>query len=257
MCLLAFNWRPYHNTPFILVANRDEFHERPALPMHWWSAHYHSAPKLLAGRDLKAQGTWLGFNRSGRFAFLTNIRPGFVGVEGARSRGDIPLMFLNSDSAIEQIAHSLKENIDQFAGFNLIVGESGSLYWMSSNTPDLQPIEPGIHALSNDALDTPWPKVILARQQMSEYTVQLETKLDGSGLLMDSNQATDADLPDTGIPVEWERLLSSQRIISEHYGTRSRCVFRISDGQYDVVDQQLNKSGVVVTEQLFSWVNGE
>lgn len=257
MCLLAFNWRPSHPTPLILVANRDEFHERPAMPMHWWSVNQGNPFELLAGKDLKAQGTWLGFNRSGRFAFLTNIRPGFIGVEGARSRGDIPLLFLNSNSSIQQIAQSFKENIDQFAGFNLIVGEPESLYWMSSNTPDLQPVKPGVHALSNDALDTPWPKVTMARLQMSEYSKQFETQLDGSGLLMDSNRASDIELPDTGIPIEWERLLSSQLIISEEYGTRSRCLFRVSDGQYDVVDQQLNKSGLVVTEQRFSWAQGE
>ena len=253
MCLLAFNWRPDHTTPLMLVANRDEFHERPTLPMHWWPGKKGNALELLAGQDLKAQGTWLGFNRAGRFAFLTNIRPGFVGVEGARSRGDIPLMFLNSSSSIQQIALSLKENMNQYAGFNLIVGEPESLYWMSTNTPDLQPVKPGVHALSNDALDTPWPKVTLASQQMSDCGEQLERQLDGSGLLMDSNRAKEIELPDTGIPLEWERLLSSQLIISEHYGTRSRCLFRITDGQYDVIDQQLDMAGTIASEQRFSW----
>ena len=253
MCLLAFNWRPNHTTPLILVANRDEFHERPALPMHWWSDNKDRALEILAGQDLKAQGTWLGFNRAGRFAFLTNIRPGYIGVEGERSRGEIPLLFLNSNDSIQQIAQAFKKSIDHYAGFNLIVGEPGKLFWMSSNNPELQPVEPGVHALSNDALDTPWPKVKLARQQISEQGRQLETQLDGSGLLMDSEPASDAELPDTGIPLDWERLLSSQRIISESYGTRSRCLFRLSGGQYDVVDQQLDKTGVIVTEQLFSW----
>ena len=254
MCLLAFNWRPNHSTPLLLVANRDEFHERPALPMHWWSGKKGNAPDLLAGKDLKAQGTWLGFNRSGRFAMLTNIRPGYIGKEGARSRGEIPLRFLNSNDSIDQVAQVLSGNLDQYAGFNLIVGEPGALFWMSSNSPNLHPVEPGVHALSNDALDTPWPKATLARQQMSEQSVLLESQLDGSGLLMDSNPATDADLPKTGIPIEWERLLSSQLIVSEGYGTRSRCLFRISDGQYDVVEQQLNNTGVVETELSFNWV---
>lgn len=257
MCLLAFNWRPNHTTPLILVANRDEFHDRPALPMHWWSGSKGNNLEILAGQDLKAQGTWLGFNRSGRFAFLTNIRPGYIGVEGIRSRGEIPLLFLNSHDSLQQIAHALTENIDQYAGFNLIVGEPGRLFWMSSNSPELHPVESGVHALSNDALDTPWPKVTLACQQMSEQSVQLETQLDGSGLLMDSAKSTDNELPDTGIPKDWERLLSSQLIISETYGTRSRCLFRLTDGQYDVVDQQLDKVGSVVTEQSFSWVVGE
>ena len=257
MCLLAFNWRPNHTTPLLLVANRDEFHDRSALPMHWWSGHRSDSSEVLAGQDLKAKGTWLGFNRFGRFAFLTNIRPGYIGVEGARSRGEIPLLFLNSNESIQQIAQSLKENRDQYAGFNLIVGEPGALFWMSSNSPDLQPIEPGVHALSNDALDTPWPKVTLARQQISERGMLLETQLDGSGLLMDPNPASDAELPDTGIPADWERLLSSQLIVSGSYGTRSRCLFRLSGGQYDVVDQQLDKTGSVVLEQPFSWFVGE
>jgi len=257
MCLLAFNWRPDHTTPLILVANRDEFNERPALPMHWWTDNKGMALEVLAGQDLKAQGTWLGFNRAGRFAFLTNIRPGYIGVEGACSRGEIPLLFLNSNDSIQQIAQTFKKNIDHYAGFNLMVGEPGKLFWMSSNTPELQLVEPGVHALSNDALDTPWPKVKLARQQISEQGIQLETQLDGSGLLMDSEPASDAELPDTGIPLDWERLLSSQLIISESYGTRSRCLFRLSGGQYDVVDQQLDKSGSIETEQLFSWGVGE
>ncbi len=257
MCLLAFNWRPNHSTPLILVANRDEFHARPAKPLHWWPSGEDQPIEILAGQDLKAGGTWLGFNRSGRFAFLTNIRPGYIGVDGIRSRGEIPLLFLKSQESIQQIAQTLSDSVDQYAGFNLIVGESDKLFWMSSKSPELHLVEPGIHALSNDALDTPWPKVQLAREQMSECSLPLEIELDGSGVLMDNKPAADAELPDTGIPLEWERLLSSQLIISEQYGTRSRCLFRLSNGQYNVVDQQLDKKGGILTEQPFNWLVAE
>lgn len=70
MCLIAFAWKAHPDFPLIVAANRDEWRARPAAPAHWWE----DQPNILAGRDLKAGGTWLGVTRSGRFAALTNFR---------------------------------------------------------------------------------------------------------------------------------------------------------------------------------------
>jgi uncharacterized protein with NRDE domain len=70
MCLIVFAWQQHPKAGLLLAANRDEFHARPAAPAGFWP----DAPQILAGRDLEAQGTWLGISRSGRFAAITNIR---------------------------------------------------------------------------------------------------------------------------------------------------------------------------------------
>ena len=68
MCLILFTINPTSKYKLILAANRDEFYDRPAEPAAFWK----SDPDLLAGKDLKKGGTWLGITKSGRFAAITN-----------------------------------------------------------------------------------------------------------------------------------------------------------------------------------------
>lgn len=253
MCLVVFNWRPEHAVPLLLAANRDEFYARPAKPFHWWQPQARYENGLLAGVDLKAHGTWTAFDRKGRFALLTNIRPGFIGVEGQLTRGEIPVNYIASGLDAFSFGLSLRTSIADYAGFNLLLGEPGALYWMSSNHPEPKRVLPGIHGLSNDALDTPWPKVELAKQQMQRVTTTFEQGEWPPDLLTDTAVAPDENLPDTGIPLDWERLLSAQTIISESYGTRSRCLFKIEDHTYKVWDQQLDTHGQIADQTYFQW----
>ena len=89
MCLIVFAWRPGHEVPLVLAANRDEFYARPTLPMAKWE----DAPGVIAGRDLEAGGTWLGAGPKGRFAALTNIRDPRTPPVG-RTRGELCVQFL-------------------------------------------------------------------------------------------------------------------------------------------------------------------
>ncbi len=84
MCLIAVAWQAHPDYPLIVLANRDEFHARPAAPARFWA----EAPQLLAGRDLSAGGTWLGVTRQGRFAALTNVREPGMRPGGALPRTD-------------------------------------------------------------------------------------------------------------------------------------------------------------------------
>ncbi|MCP1344019.1 NRDE family protein, partial [Halomonas sp. FL8] len=70
MCLIVFDWRPGSPTPLRLAANRDEFYDRPTAPLARWQ----DAPEIVAGRDLRAGGSWLGVHRQGRMAAVTNVR---------------------------------------------------------------------------------------------------------------------------------------------------------------------------------------
>lgn len=252
MCLMVLNWRPDHDWPLLLVANRDEFRERPTRAMHWWSPEDGG---ILAGRDLKAGGTWLAVDADGRFALLTNIRPGYVGLSGTRSRGELPVQFLTGQKTIEAFHDSLLDDLADYGGFNLVLGDRERLFWFSSDHPRGHWLEPGIHTLSNDALNTPWPKTRQAHRQMAEAGHQLEQgHLHEASILTDKATAPDSQLPQTGVPQTWEKQLSAQTITGDHYGTRCRTALRMHrEGQLDVAEVQLGPSGEAISDRQFTW----
>ena len=227
MCLIVFAWKLIPECPLIMAANRDEFFSRPALAAGWWEDN----PDIYAGRDLQAGGTWLGINRHGRFAALTNIRNGSQRRTDTRSRGELVAGFLKSDQGAEDYLAGVRELADQYNGFNLLVGDGGELFCLS-NEGDTSPraLEPGIYGLSNGSLDTPWPKVLRAKAQFASLLCQGAPDDEYFEMLSDTTRAADSRLPDTGVSLEWERLLSPICIDSEDYGTRASTLLRVHHG---------------------------
>lgn len=219
MCLIAFAWRPHDSHRLVLVANRDEFYDRPTAPAEFWP----NQPRLLAGRDLSAGGTWLGFTRDGRFAAVTNFREPGKQVVDARSRGELVVDFLRAQEPPSEYLSALTRDSDRvYNGFNLIAGNCEELcYWSNRDGPP-RALAPGLYGLSNHLLDTPWPKLVRAKQRLAAWLAGCDGGLEGLAELMaDRTPAPDAALPDTGVAPEWERLLSPMLIHSETYGTRS------------------------------------
>lgn len=255
MCLMVLNWRPDAEVPLLLVANRDEFRQRATEPMHWWPATAQQ-PRLLAGRDQQAGGTWFAINAQGDFALLTNIRAGYIGHQAERSRGELPLRYLGhlaDGGSIETFHSQLHSEIRAYGGFNLIVGNAQRLFWFSSDHPQGQWLSAGIHAVSNDALNTPWPKTQLAIEQMAAHTRVLATDFSRAAVLTDQQAASDSKLPSTGVPLDIERQLSAQTITGERYGTRSRTWLRLyAQGHFDVEEAQLNSQGEIVERRQFT-----
>jgi hypothetical protein len=105
MCLIVFAWKLIPQCPLVMAANRDEFFERPTQPASWWE----DAPNIYAGRDLQAGGTWLGTDKRGRFAALTNIRDGSAGRTEARSRGELVANYLRGDLEAAEYLQTLRE----------------------------------------------------------------------------------------------------------------------------------------------------
>jgi uncharacterized protein with NRDE domain len=218
MCVLAFVWKTHSAFPLVLAGNRDEFHARPTAPAGWWDEH----PDLVAGRDLQAGGTWMGATRAGRFAVVTNFRePG--GDAGVRSRGDLVRDFLVS--GLPPAEWSEHVAVREYGGFNLIFGDGAELHYMSNRVQAKTPLPAGVYGLSNHGLNTPWPKLVKAREGMRACIGSDEPDVDGLfEVLADRAQVGDEALPDTGVPREWERLLSAVFITSPVYGTRSSTV---------------------------------
>jgi uncharacterized protein with NRDE domain len=224
MCLILFAWKMHENFPLVLAANRDEFHERPSAPAAFWE----DAPDLLAGRDLREGGTWLGITREGRLAALTNYRDPTSLKIGAPSRGRLVCDYLRGREIPEAYLLRIAPDADLFNGFNLLVGDPERLFCFS-NRGARERLDPGIYGLSNRLLDTPWPKVERGKTALlallaGKQDPSPETLFD---LLTDRTRPPDDRLPDTGVGLAWERILSPLFIESPVYGTRSSTVLLI------------------------------
>ncbi|HAD10141.1 MAG TPA: hypothetical protein DCF62_11715 [Porticoccaceae bacterium] len=220
MCLVALAYKSHPNYPLIVVANRDENYDRPALEADFWS----DQPDLLAGRDLEAGGTWFGVNRAGQWATVTNFRGGDSG--GELSRGELPTDFLADPSlSLADYFHQVQDRGENYRGFNLLAGSAHDLAYCNNLNDRLEFLDPGLYTLSNDVLDTPWPKAELARMRL-EKVIEADTlRSEVLIAVLSSRKAfPDGRLPDTGVGLEMERTLSPPFIVSHSYGTRCTTV---------------------------------
>jgi uncharacterized protein with NRDE domain len=233
MCLALIAYRTHPRYPLVLAANRDEFHARPAQALHWWN----DGVRMLAGRDLQAGGSWLGLDGAGRIALVTNYRdPSIPRPEGI-SRGSLIGEFLGGARNASEFAHATAARARDFSGFNLLAMDREGLAYVTSHPePEARMLAPGIYGLSNRQLDTPWPKLLRARDRFERELAVDHPKPEAlMRMLSDRCVATDGELPDTGVGLEWERLLSSAFIVSDSYGTRCSTVVLIgSDGHVTV-----------------------
>jgi uncharacterized protein with NRDE domain len=250
MCLLLVAYRVHADYPLIIAANRDEFFQRPTTPAQFWDDH----PDVLAGRDLSQGGTWMGVNRNGRFAALTNVRDPQALRPSAKSRGLIVADFLTGGEAPNEFLENLARDRDEYNGFNLLVGESRSLHYFSSVDGSRSVLAPGVHGLSNDRLDTPWPKVVRGKREMTAMLKKNPEHFENAlfELLSDRTLAPDDELPNTGVGIEKERFLSPLFIRTAEYGTRSSTLlFAHRDGAVRYVERSYNPSADTNTERAY------
>lgn len=241
MCLLVLAFKAHPRYRLVVAANRDEFHHRPTEPAHFWP----DRPNLLAGRDLEAGGTWLGVTRGGRFAALTNFREPGRHRADAPSRGGLVTAFLTGRETPLDFLASLAERAVRYNGFSLVVADGTRLAHLSNRGAAPAPISPGVHGLSNHLLDTPWPKVTRTRDRLRELLardqVEPSSLLD---LLADRDPPPDAELPDTGVGLELERLLGPPCVVSLTYGTRCSTALLVGrDGEVRLVERTLDPNG--------------
>ncbi|MGF6181705.1 uncharacterized protein with NRDE domain [Massilia sp. UYP32] len=232
MCLIVFAWHVVPGVPVIAAANRDEFYDRPATPAGPWP----QAPHVIAGRDLQGGGSWMGVSLTGpngpRFAALTNIRGPQERRLDAPSRGALVADYLRGELDASAYVAELAARPDLYNGYNLVLGDGETLYWYSNRGKDDprngQPLERGrIYGISNGLLDTPWPKVLRTKAQFASLLCQGAPEDAYFEMLADTTRAPDVRLPETGVPIEMERMLSPVCIESPGYGTRTSTVVKL------------------------------
>ncbi len=242
MCLILLSFKQHSRYPLILAANRDEFYERPSAPVTFWD----DVPDILAGRDMKEGGTWLGITRKGRIAAVTNYRDPASIKDGAPSRGWLVRDYLSGTVDPATYLEKIARRADRYNAFNLIAGDASRLFYFSnrdvSSRVRVMELTPGLYGLSNHLLDTSWPKVERGKTAFGSLLAGKE-KPDPEeifSILSDRSRPDDDRLPDTGVGLEWERILSAMFIVSPVYGTRSSTVLMID-----------RKNRVILTERVY------
>ncbi len=240
MCLVVLGLCAHPLYPLVVAANRDERLDRPAEPAGFWS----EPEGLLAGRDLRAGGTWMGVTRTGRFAALTNVRDPRSFDPSAPTRGGLVVRFLaGTDEPVPHLRSLAAEPVRR-NGFNLLAGSGGSLAWSSNAGGGPREVDGGVHAVSNALLDTPWPKVRRSTARLARILAR-EDVIDPEelfALLADREPAPDGELPDTGVGLAAERALSSPFIAARGYGTRGSTLLVVTrDGRAEFLERRFDE----------------
>jgi uncharacterized protein with NRDE domain len=225
MCLILLSYDVHPIYRMVLAANRDEYYNRPTAPL----AFHEDSPEILGGKDLKHHGMWLGVTLGGRIAAITNYRDPESNILNAPSRGFLVRDYLAGHSSPRDYLEYVQSQKDRYNGYNLLVGDRSEFFYYSNRGSRIQKLTSGIYGLSNHLLDTPWPKIERGKEGLGSL-------LNGKGnvnsedifnLLKDGSYPPDRKLPDTGVGLEWERILSPLFITSELYGTRSSSIIFI------------------------------
>jgi len=223
-----------------VAANRDEQHARASAVADYWHDH----PHILAGRDLEAGGTWLGCTRTGRFAALTNFTNPEHGPRPV-SRGLLVQNFLATDTPAQTYANSLEGN--QYAGFNLLLFDGESLVYTTnahpSNRAHTEVLKPGYYGLSNAELGAEWPKCVQGASALRTLSEEEPSEQALLALLRSEYVPPDAELPQRGRPVEFERRAAPCFIHGDTYGTRASTLVRISDVDVRFTEQSFAALG--------------
>jgi len=239
MCLAVVALDAHPRYRVVVAANRDEFHARATAAAHWWPEGF------LAGRDLVAGGTWLAVSRTGRYAFLTNVRDPSRNDPSAPSRGSLVPAVVRTRAGVLDALEDARIDRARHNGFNVVAGEADVAAWTSNRAGEVRTLAPGVHGLSNAALDSDWPKVVRTRSAVARWAERRDDDLEPLfDALADRAIARDEALPRTGVALEWERLLSAAFIVDSRYGTRSSTVVAIGrDGEVQFVERSFAPDG--------------
>jgi uncharacterized protein with NRDE domain len=255
VCLLVLAWRAHPRYRLVVAANRDEFHDRPAAPLAPWPA----PAAILAGRDLKAGGTWLALDRARRFGVVTNYREARRPRPGAPSRGELIPRFLAAADSPAAFFRTLQPAAGAYSGFNLLLADEDSLWYGSNRTsPFGRELASGVHGLSNELLDTPWPKLLRVRRGFEAWLGAAGGQPEELFTLLADRTPSAVAAAESGLPAELERPLSAPFVLHPLYGTRCSTVLLIDQaGAVLCIERRFDPRGEPSGQSEFQLNAGE
>ncbi len=234
MCLVALALDAHPRWRLLLASNRDEFFARPSRPLALQPEGW------LGGRDGLAGGSWLALHpSSARLALVTNVREPGVQVPDAVSRGELVTETLLDEARWQQGPDARPRQ-----GFNLLQLDLRAARgrWFSNRGGPLA-LAQGLHGLSNAQLDSPWPKVQGLKDRLQAALGEADPRSALFDALRDPTPACDAELPATGVPLAWERALSSAFIRLPGYGTRCSTLVLADAHAVQVIERRYVEDG--------------
>ena len=251
MCIISLAWQAHPHWQLVAIGNRDELHGRPAEPLARWPDH----PQLLAGRDIRAGGTWLGLSEQGRFAAVTNLAGHGPPDSSRASRGDLLKDFLSGEGRYADLEAA---PFPDFNPFNLVtIAQGEALVHCNHPEPVSRRLEPGLHGLTNGPIDRPWPKAAHLDAALDDW---LHRGSGDSGPLLDALASrrtyprAAAAVP--GPPAPLEPASSGIFIDNPVYGTRCSTVVTIDRaGNGMILERRFDATAAVTGEErlTFRW----
>ena len=244
MCLIALSikkskdWNGKDSYFFKIIANRDEYHDRPTLEMHWWSNK-----SILAGKDQMAGGTWLGVNKEGRFGAITNLKEE-TNTKYSVSRGSLVTGFLESQLSPKAYLEELEQEKNKYAGFNLIVGDKDGLFYLCNRLEGIFFIPEGIHALGNLTLDASTKKVDAIKNDFSDILYEGFT-IEKSFNIMKKEYGNLHEKTKKELKIRDGEEIPYRFIRSPLYGTRCTTVFSSNaSGEINISELTYQREGI-------------
>ncbi|MBL6690662.1 MAG: NRDE family protein [Pseudomonadales bacterium] len=236
MCLILFAVNPDDQYRLIIAANRDELYARPTIAADFW----HDEPNVLAGRDQKMGGTWIGVNRNGYFAAVTNFKEEPPDPTPPRSRGELPADFLLQEPEPHQYLMDVARSSHEYRGFNLLVADPAGCWYFGNRAGTPRRLDAGTYGLSNQVLDCNWPKVIEGRKRL---TGLIDSSKSGNDLI----EGLYALLLHQGD----ERDFSNSFIAADVYGTRAATVITIThNGDVHFEERNFGENGAALESSV-------
>ncbi len=240
MCVIFLAWQPGPARRLVVAANRDEFRARASAPLGPWPER----ADVIGGRDRVEHGSWLAVRPDGRFAAVTNFRRPPL-TQGARSRGALVRDAILSDDPLDAIVARVWADRDAYGGFHLLLGDGERMVHLSNREAAIRELKPGVHAVSNGPIDQRWPKMRRGDDTLARALDADRVDEDALfALLSDRTPAPDDALPDTGVGIDLERMLSPVFIEGEAYGTRASTVLTLGPSSLRVRERRFGAAGL-------------
>lgn len=201
----------------------------------------------------------MGVTRNGKISALTNIRDPQRINEDAISRGALVTGYLQTTSENDgAFTQQLQAEAEHYNGYNLLMGCMHTRRYSVFNNHTLQhqQLQTGYYGLSNASLDTPWPKLEHGKSALAAYCdSHAELNTDALfALLANQTKAADENLPQTGVPLNWERQLSSIFIQGEQYGTRTSTLLWLDQqGQVNWAERNFDAHAQITDEHFYQF----